>query len=112
VAIFVLYFEVIQRIGAEKAAYATVLFPLVALVVSTFAEDHRWTPLALAGVPLALAGNALVLWRGRAGLPAPGGGAPGQAQPIEWPVHAVDLPEDGTGRAHGQTQDPLFPGQR
>ncbi|MEO1494117.1 MAG: DMT family transporter [Pseudomonadota bacterium] len=64
-AVFVLYFAVIERIGAEKASYATVMFPLVALVVSTFAEGYTWPGLALIGVPLALIGNGLVLWQGR-----------------------------------------------
>lgn len=81
VTVFVLYFEVVERIGAEKASYATVLFPLVALAVSTVAEGYHWPALALVGVPLALAGNALVLTRGRS--PAPGAGAPGQPQPLE-----------------------------
>lgn len=73
-AVFVLYFTVVERIGAEKASYATVLFPLVALVVSTFAEDYHWPLLALIGVPLALIGNGLVLSERS---PAPGQRPPG-----------------------------------
>jgi drug/metabolite transporter (DMT)-like permease len=93
VAVFVLYFEVIERIGAEKASYATVLFPLVALAVSTVAEDYHWPALALIGVPLALAGNALVLMRGRS--PAAAGGAEREAQPVEGPVDVAELRESG-----------------
>ncbi len=77
-AVFVLYFAVIERIGAEKASYATVMFPLVALIVSTFAEGYTWPGLALIGVPLALIGNGLVLWQGRTPSPAPGHSSPGQ----------------------------------
>jgi drug/metabolite transporter (DMT)-like permease len=91
-AIFVLYFTVIERIGAEKASYATVMFPLVALAVSTVAEDYHWPALALIGVPLALVGNALVLTAGR--LPAPGHGRPGQPGALEHPPEIVDLPSD------------------
>jgi drug/metabolite transporter (DMT)-like permease len=62
------YLTLIQRIGADRAAYATVLFPIVALGVSTWLEDYRWTPLAAAGVALVLIGNVLVLMRRK--LPA------------------------------------------
>ena len=92
IAVFVLYFAVIERIGAEKASYATVMFPLVALVVSTFFEDYNWPGLALVGVPLALIGNALVLYQGSAS-PAPASSAPGEFEPVEWPVNVVELPK-------------------
>ena len=38
----------------------TVLFPVVALTISVFAEDYRVTPLAGAGLVLILIGNLLV----------------------------------------------------
>jgi drug/metabolite transporter (DMT)-like permease len=83
VAVFVLYFTVIERIGAERASYATVMIPLVALAVSTVAEDYRWPALALLGVPLALAGNALILTGGR--RPAPGDPDRVEPQPAATP---------------------------
>ena len=91
-AVFVLYFSVVARIGAEKASYATVMFPLVALTVSTFVEDYQWPALALIGVPLALLGNGLVLWQS-APSPTAKKGPPGEPEPIEWPVNAIELPE-------------------
>ena len=93
-AVFALYFTVVERIGAEKASYATVLFPLVALAVSTVAEGYHWPALALIGVPLAVLGNALVLTRrtAPARLPAPGRGSQGQPHALEGPVDA-DFPE-------------------
>jgi drug/metabolite transporter (DMT)-like permease len=33
------YLTLLQRIGADRAAYASVLFPIVALGMSTFVED-------------------------------------------------------------------------
>ena len=57
------YLTLIQRIGADRAAYTTVLFPIVALGLSTWLEDYRWTPLAAAGVALVLLGNVIVLMR-------------------------------------------------
>lgn len=99
-AVFVLYFTVVERIGAEKASYATVMFPLVALTVSTFVEDYHWPALALIGVPLALMGNGLVLWQGQgaskagsAASPPPDRGPPGEPEPIEWPINIVELPK-------------------
>lgn len=63
VAGFGCYLTLLGRIGAAKAAYATLLFPLVALGISTVFEGYRWTLYGLAGMSLILAGNVLVLSR-------------------------------------------------
>jgi drug/metabolite transporter (DMT)-like permease len=63
------YLTLLGRIGADRAAYATVLFPLVALAISTVVEGYLWTPAALIGVALVLAGNLLVLLQRRRVLP-------------------------------------------
>jgi drug/metabolite transporter (DMT)-like permease len=63
------YLTLLGRIGADRAAYATVLFPLVALAISTVVEDYAWTLTALIGVALVLAGNLLVLLGGRRAAP-------------------------------------------
>ena len=60
---FSCYLTLLRRIGAARAGYSTVLFPIIALAVSTVFEDYAWTPLAALGVVLALAGNVLVLRR-------------------------------------------------
>jgi drug/metabolite transporter (DMT)-like permease len=49
------------RIGADRAAYSTVMFPVVALAVPTMLEGYRWTPPAVLGLFAVLAGNLLVL---------------------------------------------------
>ncbi len=54
------YLTLLQKIGADRAAYSSVLFPLVALGLSTWLEGYRWTPLAAVGVALVLAGVTLV----------------------------------------------------
>ncbi len=59
------FLTLIQRIGADRAAYATVLFPVVALALSTWLEGYSWTVLAGAGVALVLLGNVIVLARRR-----------------------------------------------
>lgn len=57
---FTAYLLLVGRLGPERAAYCTVLFPLVALAISSVVEDYRWTPPALAGLVLVMAGNVLV----------------------------------------------------
>ena len=53
----------VGRIGPENAAYATVLFPIVALVLSTWFESYAWQGRTLVGVSLVLMGNVIVLAR-------------------------------------------------
>jgi len=60
---FMSYLTLLRRLGAARAGYATVLFPIVALAVSTWLEGYQWTALGVLGVALALAGNVLVLRR-------------------------------------------------
>lgn len=56
---FTAYFYLVGRIGAGKAAYSTLLFPLVALVISTIWEGYHWQTNAVIGVILILCGNAI-----------------------------------------------------
>lgn len=60
---FYSYLTLLGRIGAARASYATVIFPVIALLISAVLEDYRFTPAAIAGLVLALAGNVLVLRR-------------------------------------------------
>ena len=62
------YLSLVGRIGPGRAAYATLLFPVVALILSTICEDYRWTTTGCAGIALILAGNYLALARGQKGL--------------------------------------------
>ncbi len=59
------YLALIRRIGPARAAYSSVLFPVVALAISTIVEGYRWTAIAAIGILFTLAGNWLIL-RGRA----------------------------------------------
>jgi drug/metabolite transporter (DMT)-like permease len=65
------YLTLLGRIGADRAAYTSVVFPLVALGLSTVFENYEWTKLALAGVALIVAGNVIVLARIGRRSPAP-----------------------------------------
>lgn len=61
VVTFPLYFRLIQRIGAGRAAYTSVLIPVIAMLISTLVEGYRWTTLAAFGALLAVAGMAIAL---------------------------------------------------
>ena len=55
------YLALLRLIGAARASYSSVLFPAVALLISTLFEDYRWTMPAAIGMLLTLAGNWLIL---------------------------------------------------
>lgn len=55
------YLTLLGRIGAQKAGYATVLFPVVALLISMMFEGLRLNALMLIGVVLVIGGNLLVM---------------------------------------------------
>jgi drug/metabolite transporter (DMT)-like permease len=57
------YLTLLGRIGPGRAAYVTVLFPVIALLLSTLFEELSWTPAGGFGALLVLAGNVLVLRR-------------------------------------------------
>ena len=62
---FSLYYPVVRKIGPAKAAYSSVLVPIIAMAFSTALEGYRWTPLAIAGAVLALGGMVGALSRPR-----------------------------------------------
>ena len=55
------FLTLLGRIGAERAAYAMVACPIVALGISTLFENYHWTPEALFGVALVSVGNVLIV---------------------------------------------------
>jgi drug/metabolite transporter (DMT)-like permease len=57
---FLAYLEIVRRLGAPTAAFSTVLYPVIALAVSTVVEGYRWTPEGALGLLLILGGNVLV----------------------------------------------------
>jgi drug/metabolite transporter (DMT)-like permease len=57
---FVAYLALVERIGPARAAYATVVSPIIALTVSSVLEGYTWTPAAMLGVPLVLVGNLVI----------------------------------------------------
>ena len=55
------YLKLIGKIGADRAAYATMLFPIVALSISTVYEGYQWAAHNVIGMAVVLFGNWLVL---------------------------------------------------
>jgi drug/metabolite transporter (DMT)-like permease len=68
---FSLYYPVVRKIGPAKAAYSSVLIPIIAMGFSTWLEDYRWTALTIAGAALALGGMLGALSRGLPPVAAP-----------------------------------------
>lgn len=61
VVTFPLYFILIRELGPGRAAYNGVVVPIVAMLISTFAEGYRWSLVSAAGAMLALLGMVLAL---------------------------------------------------
>jgi drug/metabolite transporter (DMT)-like permease len=61
VVTFPLYFGLVRALGPGRAAYNSVLVPIVAMLLSTLFEGYRWTALAVAGSAVALAGLVIAL---------------------------------------------------
>lgn len=55
------YLTLVGRLGADRAAYATLLFPIVALQLSHWFEGYQWSASGLLGVALVLVGNAVIV---------------------------------------------------
>jgi drug/metabolite transporter (DMT)-like permease len=62
---FYSYLTLIGSIGADKASYAIMVVPVVALVLSSFFEGYAWNVYAIAGLFLVVAGNFLALFKPR-----------------------------------------------
>jgi drug/metabolite transporter (DMT)-like permease len=58
---FPLYYRVLRVIGPAKAAYSSVIVPVIAMLLSTLFEGYRWSPLAAAGATLAGVGLVIAL---------------------------------------------------
>jgi len=55
------YLTLLGRVGADRGAYATLIFPIVALSISTVFEGYQWSLIAISGVVLILLGNFIIL---------------------------------------------------
>ncbi|MEX1300397.1 MAG: EamA family transporter [Desulfotignum sp.] len=60
---FTSYLTLIRSLGASKASYSIMVVPVVALIISSFAEGYVWSISAVAGMILVVGGNFLALHR-------------------------------------------------
>ena len=58
---FATYFSLLKNMGAEKASYLIILFPIVAVILSSIFEGFEFTDNIIIGFILVLIGNAIVL---------------------------------------------------
>ena len=62
------YLTLLGRVGANKAAYAMIVFPIWALILSWLFEDFTWTPIKITGVVIILTGNLFIIGKGNLNL--------------------------------------------
>ncbi|MDX2367696.1 MAG: DMT family transporter [Colwellia sp.] len=59
------YLTLMTRIGAHKTSYANILFPAIAVLISTVVEDFHWSEYTVIGLSFILLGNLVVLTKAR-----------------------------------------------
>lgn len=69
VVTFPLYYGIVRSIGPGRAAYNGVLVVVIAMLISTVIEGYAWSPLAIAGAVLGMAGMVIAL-RARSAPPS------------------------------------------
>ena len=57
---FTAYLMLVGRIGPGRAGYATVVFPVFALLISSVMEGYDWSLWAFAGITLVAGGNVIM----------------------------------------------------
>jgi drug/metabolite transporter (DMT)-like permease len=67
---FSLYFRILREVGPGRAAYSSLLVPIIAMTFSTAFEGYRWSSLAVGGCLLALLGLFIALKSSRAPAPS------------------------------------------
>lgn len=58
---FAAYMKLLQNIGSDKAAYVVLVYPIVALLISTVFEGYSWSLFSILGVLVVLFGNAIAM---------------------------------------------------
>ena len=57
---FTTYLTLVARLGTNKAAYTTVMFPVVALMLSSWFEGYEWQVISFVGLGLTMLGNLII----------------------------------------------------
>ena len=62
---FSTYLTLIGKIGADKAAYAIVIVPVIAITISAILEGYQFTSYTFIGMSLLISGNVYALYKKR-----------------------------------------------
>lgn len=62
------YMKLLKQMGSDKSAYVVLVYPIVALILSTLFEDYQWHIEAVIGVAVVLIGNGIAMGK----IPLPG----------------------------------------
>ena len=57
------YLSLMTRIGSHKTSYANIIFPAIAVLISTLFEGFAWSEYTVIGLSLVLLGNLVVLMK-------------------------------------------------
>jgi len=55
------FLTVLGRIGPDKAGYITLVYPVIAIIISTFFEGYQWTAFSIFGLIIILLGNFIAM---------------------------------------------------
>lgn len=55
------YLTLMTRIGSHKTSYANIIFPAIAVLISTFVEGFTWSEYTVVGLVFVFLGNLIVL---------------------------------------------------
>lgn len=55
------YMKLLRQMGSDKAAYVVLVYPIIALVLSTLFEGYQWQLEAVVGVFVVLLGNGIAM---------------------------------------------------
>jgi len=67
---FTFYLRIIRAVGPGRAAYSSLLVPIIAMALSTLFEGYRWSRLAVIGCLLALLGLYIALRSAKSPAPS------------------------------------------
>lgn len=59
------FLTLVGRIGPDKAGYVTLVYPVIAMFISTFFEDYQWTIIGIFGLLIILIGNFVAMGKYR-----------------------------------------------
>jgi drug/metabolite transporter (DMT)-like permease len=55
------YMKLVRQLGSDKSAYVVLVYPIIALILSTLFEGYQWHLEALVGVCVVLVGNGIAM---------------------------------------------------